>query len=67
MVDYDIPVNWVNQQNVSYITIDNPPNFGDIDFFFTEVSPRYGSDNIIYYYQDIQNLTTVASCIHIWE
>ena len=29
--------------------------------------PHYGNDTVIYYYQDIQNLTHSASCTHLSE
>jgi hypothetical protein len=67
MVDYDIPVNWVNQQNQSFVSIDKPPIIGNIDFFYTEVVPHFGNDTVIYYYQDITNLTTVANCVNGWD
>lgn len=64
---HDNPTWYIHKVNASNITFDNPPSVGHINFFHTEVVPHYGNETVIYYYQDIMNLTHVANCIHLGD
>jgi hypothetical protein len=47
--------------------MDGIPTIGTINFFYSEVVPHYGNESIIYFFQDIRNVTSVTFCTHIWE
>jgi hypothetical protein len=67
MIHHDLPRHWIDQQNQSFVNMDGIPIIGNINFFYTEVVPNYGNETVIYYFQDIRNVTTVSFCVHLWE
>ena len=63
---HETPAYWFDHINQTKILKDFA-DYNGIIFFHTQVVPKFGEENILYYIQDSEYQTHVVSCIHVWE